>query len=129
MQLPFDISNKEIWDEIFHWVMVPLAIFFTSKIGTGIRTKARAYALDAAMQALKPKLVEEAISPVMHEMFESRMPILRSMMDGANDELLVKINGTYVRSREQEIRDANVFERLSRIERKIDAGNGGAIFK
>lgn len=120
MQLTSLITDKQFMDEVFHWVIVPAAIFLTSKIGTGLRTKARAYALDAAMQALKPKLVEEAISPVMHEMFQARMPFIRNMMEETNDDLLKKINGTYVRSREQEIRDANVFERLSRIERKID---------
>lgn len=129
MQLPLFITNKEFMDEVFHWVIVPMAIFLTSKIGTGIRTKARAYALEAAMQALKPKLIEEAIAPVVHEMFAARTPVLRLMMDEANDELLKKINGTYVRSKEQEIRDANVFERLSRIERKIDSSFTNGAFK
>ena len=103
-----DINSKDFLDTIFHYCVVPAAIFIASKLGNGVKAGAKKYA-------------KEAVSETVQEMFAARSPVLKQMMDDSNDALLVKINGTYVRSREQQIRDQNVIDRLERIETKLDA--------
>ena len=69
---------------------------------------------------LARKRIKAALDKTVDETFTARAPILKKIADESNAELLTRINGTYVRSREQQIRDENATGRLDRIETKVD---------
>ena len=93
-------------------VLVPIIGF----LGWLFRDKLKQFMRSEFTDALK-----EQVKSDVSEIFEDRTPMLKQIAKDANEELLTKINGTYVRSREQKIRDENVEKRLDRIETKVDS--------
>lgn len=120
MTIPPIFDTKALSDEIFHYVLVPVGAFLASRSWRAIDAKAKRYADEAVAQALKAEKIAETIKPVITTVFTERTPTLKDMMDRSNDDLLQKINGTYVRAREHQIWTSNLTDRLERMERKLD---------
>jgi hypothetical protein len=118
--MPTQLSSLD-WKSIFESihaasaVVIPtlaaLAYFFRKKISGFIHQE-----VGEALKSELPKRVGNAVGDILDAKTETFKRIARD----ANEELLVKINGTYVRTREQQIRDEVAKERLDRIEDKVD---------
>lgn len=118
--MPTQLSSLD-WKSIFEavhagsTVLIPvlaaLVFFFRDKLRKLVRGE-----VGGALKEELHKEVKETVS----DMFIENTGMFKQIAKDANDELLVKINGTYVRSREQKIRDDNTKERLDRIDNKLD---------
>jgi hypothetical protein len=96
-------------------VLIPLLV----ALGVMFRKKLRQFVRDETTVAIKEEVCK-SVALVVDAAFEQRTPELKKIARDANDDLLVMINGTYVRSKEQKIRDDNAVARLDKIETKID---------
>ncbi len=118
MPTNLSVVDWRYWFEAVHAasvVVLPVIGFFAWVFKDKVRAFLRTEVTEAMKHELKGDLHATVIS-----VFQDRTPVFKQICKEANDTLLTQINGTYVRTREQVIKDKNVEDRLNRIEDKVD---------
>ena len=126
-------------DQAFHYVIVPGGLFIATKVRNAAEERIRNIAEKAASEKAAQVVLDKAeeVAKAMHKemidaavetverLIEERLPRMLDIRDAtmkafiqeSNDDLLQRINGTYVRSKEFDYKLKGIEDRVARVEK------------